>query len=216
MKKTNQKRTILSLDPWLNPATGGITLILTLTTVLAFCFFFLSKNNYDSNRQNSVLAEKRLTTLQNDQAIFKAYEAALTESPKQFNEFRKKQFDRVISVDDIKAKLQKWQKQFKIQTLTTQFKTDQLISTELNLWKTPVSLDVKVLQDKQFYQFLDKIQQELPGVLVIKTFQLKRISQLTTEILEQVSTGKGMSLFEGKIEFEWIHLGTNQNKTEAK
>ncbi|MBY0281456.1 MAG: hypothetical protein K2W94_04780 [Alphaproteobacteria bacterium] len=215
MKKTNQ-RLMISLGPWLNPATGGITLALALTTTLAFCFFFLSKNNYDASRQNSILAEKKLATLQNDQTIFKAYQSALTESPKQFNEFRKKQFDRAISVDDIKAKLQKWQKQFKIQTLTTQFKTDQLVSTELNLWKTPVSLDVKVLQDKQFYQFLDKIQQELPGVLIIKTFQLKRISQLTTEILEQVSTGKGTSLFEGRIEFEWIHLGTNQNKTEAK
>lgn len=100
--------------------------------------------------------------------------------------------------------------------LTTQFGTDQLISSELNLWKAPVSLDVKVLQDKQFYQFLDKIQQELPGVLSIKAFQLRRVSQLTTEILEQVSAGKGTTLFEGKIEFEWTHLGINQIKNEAK
>ena len=100
--------------------------------------------------------------------------------------------------------------------LTTQFGTDQLVSSELNLWRVPVSLDVKVLQDKQFYQFLDKIQQELPGVLSVKTFQLKRVSQLTTEVLEQVSAGKGTTLFEGKIEFEWIHLGTNQSKKETK
>ena len=215
MKKENQRRTI-SLIPWLNPTTGGITLLLILATILMLCFFFLSKQNYDSHHQNSILAERQLTTLRNDQTIFKAYESALIESPKQFNEFRKKQFDRPVTLDDIKTKLQKWQKQFKIQTLTTQFGTDQIVSTELNLWKTPVSLDIKILQDKQFYLFLDKIQQELPGVLSIKTFQLKRISQLTSEILEQVSAGKGMSLFEGKIEFEWTHLGTNQNKNEAK
>ena len=207
------KRTIC-LTPWLNPTTGGITLTLIFATILMLCFFLLSKGNYDSNYQNSSLAEKRLVTLQNDQAVFKAYESALIESPKQFNEFRKKQFDRQVTLDDIKAKLQKWQKQFKIQTLSTQFGTDQLVSTELNLWKTPVSLDVKILQDKQFYQFLDKIQQELPGAIIIKTFQLKRISQLTSEILEQVSAGKGMSLFEGKIEIEWTHLGTNQNKNQ--
>jgi hypothetical protein len=180
------------------------------------CFFFLIKENYDTSRQNTSLAEKELTALQNDQEVFEAYESALTESPKQFHEFRKKQFDRQVTLDDVKTRLQKWQKQFKIQMLNTQFGTDQLVSTELNLWKTPVSLDIKILQDKQFYQFLNKIQQELPGIIVIKTFQLKRITPLTSEILEQVSLGKRMSLFEGKIEFEWTHLDTNQNKNEAK
>lgn len=215
MQKIRQKR-MVNLAPWLNPATGGVTSILLLVTTLMLCFFFLSKESYDTNRQNTNLAEKQLTALQNDQEVFKAYESALTESPKQFREFRKKQFDRQIILDDVKARLQKWQKQFKIQMLNTQFGTDQLVSTELNLWKTSVSLDIKILQDKQFYQFINKIQQELPGVIVIKTFQLKRILPLTSEILEQVSLGKRMSLFEGKIEFEWTHLGTNQSKNETK
>lgn len=215
MQKIKQKRTI-NLAPWLNPATGGITSILLLITTLMLCFFFLIKENYDTNRQNTSLAEKELTALQNDQEVFEAYESALTGSPKQFHEFRKKQFDRQVTLDDVKTRLQKWQKQFKIQMLNTQFGIDQLVSTELNLWKTPVSLDIKILQDKQFYQFLNKIQQELPGIIVIKTFQLKRITPLTSEILEQVSLGKRMSLFEGKIEFEWTHLDTNQNKNEAK
>lgn len=215
MKKIKQKG-IISLAPWLNPATGGITLTLIVSTFVMFCFFFLSKHHYDSNYQKSVSAAQRLISLKNDQAVFKAYESALTATPKQYNEFRKKQFDRLVTLEEIKAKLQKWQKQFKIQTLTTQFGTDQLISSDLNLWRIPVNLDVKVLQDKQFYQFLDKIQQELPGVLGIKSFQIKRVSQLTTDILEQVSSGKGMTLFEGKIEFEWIHLSTNQSKKETK
>ena len=193
MQKIKQKRTI-NLAPWLNPATGGITSILLLITTLMLCFFFLIKENYDTSRQNTSLAEKELTALQNDQEVFEAYESALTESPKQFHEFRKKQFDRQVTLDDVKTRLQKWQKQFKIQMLNTQFGTDQLVSTELNLWKTPVSLDIKILQDKQFYQFLNKIQQELPGIIVIKTFQLKRITPLTSEILEQVSLGKRMIL----------------------
>jgi hypothetical protein len=210
VEKVKQKSAI-NLVPWINPTTGGITLILASATVLAFCFFFLSKQSYESNYQKSVTAKEQLIKLQNDQQIFKAYESASKESSKQFNGFRKKQFDRPITLDDVKSKLQKWQKQFKIQMLTTQFGTEKPVSTELNLWKTPVSLDIKTLQDKQFYQFLDKIQQELPGVLAIKSFQLKRVSQLTSEILEQVSKGKIMSLFEGKIEFEWIHLETNKN-----
>ena len=151
MQKIKQKRTI-NLAPWLNPATGGITSILLLITTLMLCFFFLIKENYDTSRQNTSLAEKELTALQNDQEVFEAYESALTESPKQFHEFRKKQFDRQVTLDDVKTRLQKWQKQFKIQMLNTQFGTDQLVSTELNLWKTPVSLDIKILQDKQFYQ----------------------------------------------------------------
>jgi hypothetical protein len=135
----------------------------------------------------------------------------LTETPRQFNEFRKKQFDRPIALEDIKTNLKKWQKQLGIQTLTTQFGGNELVSGELNLWKTPGNIELKVLQDKQFYQFLEKLQQELPGLVIIKSFEVKRVSPLTSEILKQVSAGKAPSLFEGKIEFEWTHLSTDQH-----
>lgn len=205
MKK--QQKLSFNISVWRHPVTGGVTGSLLLLTCLAALFFFTNKNGFDSHYLESNLAREKLITLQDSQVIVQEYEKAIHQTPEQFSEFKRKHFDQTATPDDIKSRLQKWQKAYKIQTLTTQFGTDQIESRELNLWKMPMSIEIKVLQDKQFYQFLEKVQQELPGMVSIRSFNLKRTAALTAEVLNNVSAGKSASLFEGKIELDWTHLG---------
>lgn len=207
MKKLQKLKLNFNINVWRHPVTGGVTGSLLFLTCLAAFFFFTNKNSFDSHYKEANLAQEKLTTLQDNQLILQIYEKALHQTPAQFTDFKRKRFDQQATTDDIKLRLQKWQKAYKIQTLTTQFGTDQLESRELNLWKMPMSIEIKVLQDKQFHQFLEKIQQELPGMVSIRSFNLKRTSALTSEVLDKVSSGKTASMFEGKIELDWTHLG---------
>jgi hypothetical protein len=208
MKKPQRLKLNFNIDSWRHPMTGGVTGGLLLLTCLAALFFFTTKNSFNSHYQETNLAREKLTSLQDNQEIIQVYEKALHQTPQQFTEFKRKRFDESATINDIRSRLQKWQKTYKIQSLTTQFGTDQIESRELNLWKMPISIEIKVLQDKQFHQFLEKIQQELPGMTTIRSFNLKRVSALTAEVLDNVAAGKTASMFDGKIELDWTHLGT--------
>ncbi len=215
MKKQQKLRLNFNTNVWCHPVTGGITGSLLLLACLAVVFFFTTKNSFDSHYLEANLALDKLTSLQDNQAILEVYEKALHQTPQQFTEFKRKHFDQPATIDDVKSRLQKWQKAYKIQTLTTQFGTDQIESSKLNLWKMPVSIEIKVLHDKQFHQFLEKVQQELPGMVTIRSFNLKRTSALTTEVLNSVASGKSTSMFEGKIELDWTHLGTQASASKS-
>ena len=60
--------------------------------------------------------------------------------------------------------------------------------------------------DSQIYDLLFRVQNQLPGKVVLKQFFLKRTAALTPQMVKQITLGKkGINLFEGKIEFDWIY-----------
>jgi hypothetical protein len=58
-----------------------------------------------------------------------------------------------------------------------------------------------------FFQFLDKVQWDIPGVVMVKSFTITRVSALTDDMVRELirGNGKDIKLFQGKIELDWIY-----------
>ena len=91
------------------------------------------------------------------------------------------------------------QKQANVEFLFIQPKP---LSDPKNITKAEVSLNLQVLRDQSFFNFLQKLETELPGIVKIKKFDLKRTRELNSQLAQKVSEGEKISLFEGTIEIE--------------
>jgi len=56
--------------------------------------------------------------------------------------------------------------------------------------------------DQSFFSFLQKLETELPGIVKIKKFELKRARELNSQLAQKVSEGEKVSLFEGIVDLE--------------
>jgi hypothetical protein len=147
-----------------------------------------------------------INTLQRQQDCLTKFEQEKQKFPKIFISFNQSNFSKEIQPEDIHRYFQKCQALYRIETLNLKFDSRVAYKQNLDLWKVPITISVKVLKDYQFYGLLNKIQNELPGKVSIKRFSLKRISPLTPDMVKQITQGKSnINLFEGKIEFDWIH-----------
>jgi hypothetical protein len=195
------------LRPWGHLSTGGVVAAL-LSTLAVSLSWFLWHHTYYKNLSHSIIAsEKQLTTLKLDGETLANFQTAEKQSLQIYQDFHRKHLNHPTSPDFFKEKIQKWQKQLKIQTLNTQIGAPVLESGSDNLWRIPISIDLSVLKDKIFFQLLEKIQWEIPGLILIKNFTISRVSALTDDMVRELirGSGKDIKLFQGKIELEWVY-----------
>ncbi|MCX7338250.1 MAG: hypothetical protein NTX76_03075 [Alphaproteobacteria bacterium] len=202
------------ITTWGQPTTGGASVFLLAFSALAFLFSVLSDTNYTDLCTNMNQLENDLVEKKHTYEILKHYTEGIHQYPDQFNSFQKKHFSQPVSFDHLKEQFQSWQKHCKIQMLTTQSGNEEVESKDLGLSKRSVSVTVKVLHDTQIYQFMEKIQTELPGLSQIKKFHIRRVSALTDDLLTKISAGKMATLLEGTIEFDWIYRTAPNSKQD--
>jgi hypothetical protein len=193
-------------SPWLHISTGLIILLVLAMLGLSISILDNQVNHFFKFNQQIHQTSLDIDTLQRQRDCLIQFEQEKQKFPKIFTSFNQSNFSKEVQPEDIHRYFQKWQTLYRIETLNLKFNSRVIYKQSLDLWKVPITLSVKVLKDYQFYGLLSKIQNDLPGKISIKRFSLKRLSPLTPDMVKQITQGKkNISLFEGKIEFEWIH-----------
>lgn len=194
------------LSPWLHISTGGISLIMIGSIILAGTLFQINWDQGNQIKANITQVSAQIRSLQYQQQQLVNFELSQKKHIKTFSEFQKRRFEDSLMPEHIHLQFQRWQKAYKIESLSLKFGSQNVYQKDLKLWTVPVTVNLKLLQDHQFYQLLERVQQELPGKVVLKNFSLKRNTPLTPHMLHQISQGKkDVNMFEGKIEFDWVH-----------
>jgi hypothetical protein len=197
----------LFLRPWTHLSTGGIMGALFAALMLTFAWFFWHHAYYSKLGVTIERAEQRLKALQADEKTLAELQKASQQGLQVYQDFHRKHIDRPAGPEYLQEKIKKWQKQLKIETLHTQVGAPILESEEHKLWRVPITVDLSVLKDKVFFQFLDKVQWDIPGVVMVKSFTITRVSALTDDMVRELirGNGKDIKLFQGKIELDWIY-----------
>lgn len=193
-------------SPWLHISTGFINLLVLGVLGLSLSVLYAQVRHFFKIDQRIYQTSLDIANFQQQRGCLIQFEKEKQNFPKLFGSFNQAIFTKEISSDDIHHYFQKWQNFYRIETLNLKFDNRAPYKQNLDLWKTPIVVSVKVLKDYQFYGLLNKIQNELPGKVSIKYFSLKRVSPLTRDMVKQITQGKkNINLFEGKIEFDWFH-----------
>lgn len=189
-------------------STGGIFAVLLCALAVSVTWFSFHHTYYANLGEKIKSFEQQRENLESDHKDLSDFQAASQQGVQIYQDFHRKHLNKPSGVEYLQEKIQKWQKQFKIQTLHTQVGTPILESEPHQLWRVSVAIDLSVLKDKVFFQFLDKIQWELPGLVTIKNMSVSRVSALTDDMVRELIRGnsKGINLFQGKIEFDWVYL----------
>lgn len=202
------------LRPWLQVTTG--LMVFVLLTIIGGSAVFLTVHHNRRHLTKEIIDQTILKTkaLKQKHQQLEAAVENIHQNPHQFSDFQKRQFKEFLILEDVQTKIQRWQKVLKIHSLSLKFGGPILYDSSLSLWKIPVTLNLQVLQDQQFYQLLERLQQQLLGHVLLKSFSLKRKVPLTSQMLQQIRQGKkNLHLFEGQIEFDWIYRQENQGSS---
>jgi hypothetical protein len=190
---------VINWQLWNKPETGGI--IGSLVFLVGFCFFILltTVSHYNSTQEEIALTTSKMTSLVTQIEAVEAYEKLSRLEAQKFGTFKRKKWILPLTQDRFNQALYTLQKQANVEFL---FIHPKPLPDPKNINKADISLNVQVLRDQSFFSFLQKLETELPGIVKIKKFELKRARELNTQLAQKVSEGEKVSLFEGTIDLE--------------
>lgn len=181
---------------WAKPETGGVLASLFILTIICLLLVMKAWLNFDISKQTINETSSKTNLMMTQIKEVEEYEKLQNQASQQYASFKKKKWDQPLTLESLNQCIYDLQKQSKVEFLSIQPKHDS--STN----KYEVTLLIKVLRDQSFFNFLQKLESELPGIVSIKNFELKRIRELNSQLAKKVSQGEKISLFEGKIELK--------------
>lgn len=191
--------------PWNTQSTGYLWGVMGFLGVMAFTLFLSFYVKYAGYAQNLQALHKQTAFIYESQDKIRAFEEKLTENPLKFATFEKKKVGEPQTLEDLKSAISKLQKNLKVQFMNIQYGMVEEVSDFPGLAQVKVFVELKTLHDKQLFGFVDKIQNEIPGMVTLENFEIKRTSPLTQEMLTQIDKNKTV-LFDCSLSFMWTFL----------
>ncbi len=194
---------------WITKNIGGAICLAVTFFILSF-IVIMSVHGWLHHQTHQLEKSKQiLHRITRDYNIEKQYHEASQQKSRDIQHFQQTQFDTPTHLDDLKTQLKKWQHQFKIKTIDVTIKEAAPHSIGHGLMNLSLTISVKVLNDRSFYQLLEQLQQHAHGLVIIRHIDLKRTTKLTHKTLDHLLAGKHTTLIDGKIECNWIFLSSH-------
>ncbi len=190
---------VINWQLWNKPETGGV--IGSLVFLVGFCFFLFMAtiSHYNSTQGEIALTASKMKLFTTQIEAVETYDKLSQQEAQKFGTFKRKKWILPLTQDRLNQALYSLQKQANVEFLFIQPKP---VADPKNITKVELSLNIQVLRDQSFFSFLQKLETELPGIVKIKKFELKRARELSPQLTQKVSEGEKVSLFEGNIELE--------------
>lgn len=192
-------------NPWLTKTSGQVCLVCGLLIVMSLTGFLSNYITYSGSMGRLTGLTAQYKAFDASQNLIKQYDDSTKQHPQALAEFHKKRVDHILTLEDLKAGISKLQRTLKIQSLSTHYGMPQKLQDMPQLSSINVTIELKTLHDKQLFTFIDKMQRELPGLVQLGEFSIKRTSPLTPTALAAAPQGK-LSLFDATINFTWCFL----------
>jgi len=159
----------------------------------------MAVNHYQTTQEEIILTNKKINSLTAQIDAAEVYEKLSRQEVQKFNTFKRKKWKVPLTQDSLNQSLYALQKSANVEFL---FIHSKISGDANNITKANISLNVHVLRDQSFINFLQKLETDLPGIIKVKKFELKRTKELNKQLSQKVSEGEKVSLFEGTIDFE--------------
>lgn len=194
-----QSRTMINWQLWNRIETGGVIGSLIFLVIFCLSILIMAVNHYQTTQEEIILTNKKINSLTAQIDAAEVYEKLSRQEVQKFNTFKRKKWKIPLTQDRLNQSLYALQKSANVEFL---FIHSKISGDTNNITKANISLNVHVLRDQSFINFLQKLETDLPGIIKVKKFELKRTKELNKQLSQKVSEGEKVSLFEGTIDFE--------------
>jgi cell division protein YceG involved in septum cleavage len=184
---------------WNRIETGGVIGSLIFLVMFCLSILIMAVNHYQTTQEEIILTNKKIKSLTAQIDAAEVYEKLSRQEVQKFNTFKRKKWKIPLTQDRLNQSLYALQKSANVEFL---FIHSKISGDTNNITKANISLNVHVLRDQSFINFLQKLETDLPGIIKVKKFELKRTKELNRQLSQKVSEGEKVSLFEGTIDFE--------------
>lgn len=194
-----QSPTMINWQLWNRIETGGVIGSLIFLVIFCLSILIMAVNHYQTTQEEIILTNKKIHSLTAQIDAAEVYEKLSRQEVQKFNTFKRKKWKIPLTQDRLNQSLYALQKSANVEFL---FIHSKISGDANNITKANISLNVHVLRDQSFINFLQKLETDLPGIIKVKKFELKRTKELNKQLSQKVSEGEKVSLFEGTIDFE--------------
>lgn len=192
----------LNSSIWKQANVGGTILGIFLLFVGALIFFVMSLDNFWQKKVDIDIVEQKINIASKHLSVLDIYKNLSKKEPHFFATFKKNKWQEPLTLELLNKVLYKIQKQTDVEFL---FINSPNFTTENGFASAQISLQLKVLRDYTFFSFLKKLETEMPGIVKIIKFELRRDKEISREITQKIKEGEKTNLFEGSIDFEIVH-----------
>lgn len=184
---------------WLHRKTGFVTLIGIIFLGLSISFLNKIHSNYITIRNHSDHLTERLSQQHDLNERFANFQKSQANNPI-FALFQHHNLETPVRNSEAEKFLHKYRNALKIEKMKFAISQDTTeIINGITFTKSKIQIDVKVLSDIKFFQFVDRIYKLFPGIVEFQTINIRKNSTP----LSQKSNGN-THLFDGQIVFQWI------------
>lgn len=116
--------------------------------------------------------------------------------------------DRVTAREDLNA----LQSETKIVTLKYEIKSasmslpEGIFDEKYAVLTSPLSIQIDALDDIDIYNFIGLLTYRFPGIVNVRSIDIKTQTPLTTDVLRRIKSGEAPVLVSASIEADWITL----------
>lgn len=192
----------LNSSVWKQPNVGGAILGVFLLFLVALIFFVASLDSFWQKKVDIDIIEQKIDIASKHLSVLEAYKKLSKKEAHFFAIFKKNKWQEPLTLELLNKYLYKIQKQTDVEFL---FINSPNFTTDNGFARAQISLQLKVLRDYTFFSFLKKLETEMPGIVKIIRFELRRDKEMSREITQKIKDGEKTNLFEGSIDFEIVH-----------
>lgn len=193
--------------PWLSAKTGGILILTSTLFLISVIGAMTTYTTYTIKQQNLKDAKKDLEHVKNLFFLNEQYQSAFDNKTSSQLSAHYAKFNKPTSFSSMKAYLKKWQSTLRIKALNVTMEPAKPHTRGKGIMVVPITLKAQVLNDKMLYQLLEKLQNDAPGLIVLKHVDLKRLAGSSSQTIDQLLSGKTNTLVEGTIVCDWFFMG---------
>lgn len=193
--------------PWLSVKTGGLLILVSSLFLISVIGAMTTYTTYTLHQKSLKDAKNDLEHVKTLFFLDEQYQSAFDNKTTSHLSARYAKFNKQTSFSAMKAYLKKWQSTLRIKTLNVTIEPARPHTRGKGIMTAPITLKAQVLNDKMLYQLLEKLQNDVPGLIVLKHIDLKRIAGSSPQTIDQLLSGKTNTLVEGTIVCDWFFMG---------
>lgn len=196
--------------PWLSTNTGGMLILTSVLFLISVIGAITTYTTHTVNQQVLKDAKKELEAVKNLFFLDEQYQSAVDNKTSSNLSAQYLKFNQPTSFSAMKAYLKKWQSVLRIKALNVTMEPAKPYTRGQGIMIAPITLKAHALNDKMIYQLLEKLQQDAPGLIVLRHVDLKRLAGSSSQTIDQLLSGKANALVEGTIVCDWFFMGASE------
>lgn len=187
-------------------------IIVSLPLIIFICLFLFAEHMQDEYKKDISNFERRIVQLNNELQNVRTKAKEFAGSLRLWKQLDENKKDLVgLQITKAQEIIEKYKNEFLIIDMNSEFARPESLNEEFKrenaeVVSSKITINFKSINDVYALSFVGNILNDIPGYVTINKFVINRKSDVSDEILYNISQGKLVGLVDVKMELDWRDL----------